>query len=79
MRGNACSGCALRQPERNAALRNATRYGMLRMEVTQDIEDKLYRALMAMTEAEAAALDFLQQLNEARKAMRDMLDRGDGQ
>lgn len=43
------------------------------------MEDKLYRALMAMTEAEAAALDFLQQLNEARKAMRDMLDRGDGQ
>ena len=79
MRENACSGCALRRTERNAALRNATRYGMLRMEVTQDMEDKLYRALMAMTEAEAAALDFLQQLDEAREAMRTILDRGNGQ
>ena len=78
MRENACWGCALRL-ERNAALRNATRYGMLRMEVTQDMENKLCRALMAMTEAEAAALDFLQQLDDAREAMRDVLDRGDGQ
>ncbi len=40
----------------------------------QEIE----RALWAMTEAEAAALDFLAALDEARKAMREGIERGRG-
>lgn len=33
----------------------------------------MWEALMAMTEAEAAALAFLEALEQARKAMRDQL------
>lgn len=40
-------------------------------------ESKLYRALMAMTEAEAAALDFLANLDQAREHIREAIDRGE--
>lgn len=60
--------------EREAALQNTARYGILDMEVTQDMEKELYKALMAMTEAEAAALAFLDTLEQARAAMRAQIE-----
>ena len=38
--------------------------------------EEIKRALWAMTEAEAAALDFLDKLAEAREAMRTALEGG---
>ena len=38
---------------------------------------KIYKALMAMTEAEAAALDFLASLEDARQAMRECVGGGE--
>lgn len=35
---------------------------------------KIYQALMAMTEVEAAALDFLTRLEAAREAMRECVN-----
>ena len=60
--------------ERRVALRDATRCGILAVEVTQDMENELYKALMAMTEAEAAALAFLDTLEQARAAMRAQIE-----
>ena len=55
-------------------MRNATRCGILAVEVTQDMEDELCKALMAMTEVEAAALAFLDTLEQARAAMRTQIE-----
>lgn len=55
-------------------MRDNTRCGILAMEVTQDMEKELYKALMAMTEAEAAALAFLDTLEQARAAMRAQIE-----
>ena len=38
-------------------------------------ESKIYSALMAMTEAEAAAMEFLRALDEAREGIREFIDR----
>ncbi len=37
--------------------------------------EEIRKALWAMTEAEAAALAFLQKLEEAREAMREVIER----
>lgn len=55
-------------------MRDNTRCGMLGKEVTQDMEKELYKALMAITEAEAAALAFLDTLEQARAAMRAQVE-----
>lgn len=55
-------------------MRDNTRCGIMAMEVTQDMEKELYKALMAMTEAEAAALAFLDTLEQARAAMRAQIE-----
>ena len=63
-----------------AALRKTVRRGTLVREVehvNEQMADALRDALMTMTETEAAALDFLARLDDAREAMRRVIERGE--
>lgn len=42
-------------------------------------ESKIYKALMALTEAEAATMDFLERIDNLRDALRDVIDRGEAE